>query len=133
MFGVPLEGPTSVFCDNNGVVKNASIPESALAKKHNVINYHAMREAAAAGILRVGKEDGQTNLADLLTKVLRQDKRDGTCAGAFFGNGPNLGLLPEAGCPCMLTSWISRGPVVNQVCLPHWGCSVFWKTSRLML
>ena len=52
------------------VVKNASILESTLAKKHNAINYHAVQEAAAAGILHVGKEDGQTNLADLLTKVL---------------------------------------------------------------
>jgi hypothetical protein len=69
MFGVPIEGPANVFCDNHGVVKNVSIPESTLMKKHNAINYHAVREAVAAGILRVGKEDGETNLADLLTKV----------------------------------------------------------------
>jgi hypothetical protein len=30
---------------------------------------------AAAGILLVGKEDGETNLADLLTKVLNGEKR----------------------------------------------------------
>jgi hypothetical protein len=60
-------------------VKNASIPESTLAKKHNAINYHAVREAAAAGILRVGKEDGQTNLADLLTKVLTSERRWEIC------------------------------------------------------
>jgi hypothetical protein len=79
MFGVPIEGPTNVFCDNRGVVKNASIPESTLMKKHNAINYHAVREAAAAGILRVGKEDGETNLADLLTKVLSGEKRWEIC------------------------------------------------------
>jgi hypothetical protein len=79
MFGVPVEGPANVFCDNRGVVKNASIPESTLAKKHNAINYHAVREAAAAGILRVGKEDGQTNLADLLTKVLTAERRWEIC------------------------------------------------------
>ena len=71
MFGVPpIDGPVNVFCDNCGVVKKVSIPESPLTKKHNVINYHVVREAAAAGILRVGKEDRETNLADLLTKVL---------------------------------------------------------------
>jgi hypothetical protein len=44
-------------------------------KKHNAINDHAVREAAAAGILRVGKEDGKTNLVvDLLTKVLNGKK-----------------------------------------------------------
>jgi hypothetical protein len=32
MFGVPMEGPTKVLCDNQGVVKNASIPESVLSK-----------------------------------------------------------------------------------------------------
>ena len=65
MFGVPIDGPANVFCDNgNGVVKNT------LAKKHNAINYHAICEAVAVKILRVGKEDGMPNLADLFTKVL---------------------------------------------------------------
>jgi hypothetical protein len=63
MFGVPVDGPANVFCDNRGVVR-----------KHNAINYHAVREAAAAGKLRVGKEDGETNIADLLTKVLSGQK-----------------------------------------------------------
>ena len=79
MFGVPVEGPANVFCDNHGVVKNASIPESTLAKNHNAINYHALCEAAAAGIICVGKEDGQTNLADLLTKVLTSERHWEIC------------------------------------------------------
>ena len=79
MFGVPVDGPANVFCDNRGVVRNVSIPESTLMKKHNAINYHAVREAAAAGILRVGKEDGETNIADLLTKVLTGEKRWNLC------------------------------------------------------
>jgi hypothetical protein len=33
MFGVPIEGPANVFCDNHGVVKNTSMPESTLMKK----------------------------------------------------------------------------------------------------
>ena len=33
------------------------------------------REAAAAGVLEVVKEDTQTNLADLFTKVLPADRR----------------------------------------------------------
>jgi hypothetical protein len=65
MFGVEVDGPANVFCDNRG------IPESTLMKKHNAIDYHVVREAVAAGILRVGKEDGETNLADLLTKVVK--------------------------------------------------------------
>lgn len=75
MFGVPMDGPAQVYCDNQGVVKNTSVPESVLSKKHNAINYHAVREAAAAGVLEVHKEDTQTNLADLFTKVLPADRR----------------------------------------------------------
>jgi hypothetical protein len=75
MFGVPIDGPAQVYCDNQGVVKNTSLPESVLSKKHNAINYHAVREAAAAGVLEVHKEDTQTNLADLFTKVLPADRR----------------------------------------------------------
>ena len=84
MFGVPVEGPTNVFCDNNGVVKNASIPHSMLQKKHNTINYHSIREAVAAGIIRVGKEDGMTNLADLFTKVLTADRRRNLCRHIMY-------------------------------------------------
>ena len=75
MFGVPLEGPARVFCDNQGVVNNTSLPESVLTKKHQQLNYHAVREAVAQGILQVGKEDTMTNLADLLTKLLTSQRR----------------------------------------------------------
>ncbi len=50
-----------------------SVPESVLTKKHNAVNHHAVREAAAAGVLEVHKEDTATNLADLFTKVLPAD------------------------------------------------------------
>jgi hypothetical protein len=75
MFGIPIEGPAYVYCDNQGVVKNVSIPESVLSKKHNAINYHAVRESVAANILRVAKEDSTTNVADLLTKPLTEQRR----------------------------------------------------------
>ena len=58
MFGIPIDGAADVFCDNQGVVKNTSLPESVLSKKHNAINYHAVQEAVAAGIMRVAKEEG---------------------------------------------------------------------------
>ena len=74
MFGIPLERPAQVYCNNQGVVKNTSIPESVLSKKNNAINYHAVREAAAAGVLQVHKEDTAPNLA-FFTKVLPIDRR----------------------------------------------------------
>ena len=70
MMGVEIEGSTSVFCDNDSVVKNATNPESTLKKKHNAIAYHRAREAIAAQTVRLAKEDGDTNLADILTKLL---------------------------------------------------------------
>ena len=75
MFGIPIEGPADIFCDNQSVVKAASSPSSTLTKKHNAICYHKVRESAAAGTIRVAKEDGDTNLADLLTKPLPADRR----------------------------------------------------------
>ena len=85
MFGVQIAGPAIVFCNNNGVVKNTTIPESMLAEKHNAINYHAIRKAVAAKILRVGKEEGMTNLADLLfTKVLTADQRRSLCKHIMY-------------------------------------------------
>ena len=70
MMGVPLNGPTSVSCDNQSVVKNSTAPESVLKKWHNAIAYHRSREAQAAGIIRVAWENGATNTADLLTKLM---------------------------------------------------------------
>ena len=70
MRGIEVDGPTNFFCDNKSVVKNTTRPESTLKKKHNAIAYHRTREAQAAGIVRIAKEDGETNLADLFTKLL---------------------------------------------------------------
>jgi hypothetical protein len=55
MFGVPIDGPANVFCDNDGVVKNTTIPESMLAKKYNATNYHAIREGVALGSSKLEK------------------------------------------------------------------------------
>ena len=85
MFGVPLQGPANVYCDNQGVVKNASLPESTLSKKHNSINCHAVREAVAAGIMRVAKEDTKTNLADLFTKILQRLRREYLLSHLVYG------------------------------------------------
>ena len=68
--GVPLKGPTDIYCNNQGVVKNTSIIKYKLNNKHNSTNYHFLTKEAAAGILRVGKEDTANNLDDLLTKLM---------------------------------------------------------------
>ena len=70
MMGIGLDGPTNVYCDNEAVYINATVPESVIKKKHNSIAYHRSREAQAAGTVRVAWEPGATNRADLLTKLL---------------------------------------------------------------
>ena len=76
MFGVPIEGPARVFCDNESVVKSSGVPESRLKKKHCSIAYHRVREAIAAGTLFVYYEKSESNLADLLTKIQTANKRE---------------------------------------------------------
>ena len=76
MFGIPVEGPTNVFCDNEAMFKNSTIPESTLKKKHNSICYPRCCEAVAATVMRVAKEGTLTNLADLFTKPLMQSVRE---------------------------------------------------------
>ena len=68
-FGIPIDGPADVFCDNQSVVTNSTVPASVLNKRHNAICYHRVREAQAAGMIRVGWIKGEFNLADLFTKT----------------------------------------------------------------
>ena len=70
LLGIPIEGPTNIFCDNDSVVKTASKVETKCNKKHQSICFHVVREAAAARWILVGKEPTQTNTADLFTKCL---------------------------------------------------------------
>ena len=76
MMGVPILGPAHVWGDNQGVVNGAAIPESKINKKHLEICYHAVREASAAGIWKVGFVKGKYNIADCLTKILSSTARE---------------------------------------------------------
>ena len=40
MFGIPIDGPMNVYCDNEVVTKNVIYPESTLKNKHNSIACH---------------------------------------------------------------------------------------------
>jgi hypothetical protein len=66
MFGVQIDGPTNIFCDNGSVCVITTRPESTLFKKHHSIACHRCREAVAAGVVRVSKEHAWIKLADLL-------------------------------------------------------------------
>ena len=74
-FEVPITGSTDIFCDNEAVYKNAYTSESQLRKKHHSILYHMSREAVASGACRMAKENNETNLSDLFTKVLPRPRK----------------------------------------------------------
>ena len=76
IFGVQIEGPTNVFCDNESVYKNVYTPESVLKKKHQSIYYHRCREAVASGTVRLAKESTASNLSDLFTELLPRVVRE---------------------------------------------------------
>ena len=76
MFGVPIEVTTGMFCDNEAVFKNTSTPDSVLRKNNHSITYNKCREAVAALICCISKEDTDNNLADLFTKILGRTRRE---------------------------------------------------------
>jgi len=84
MFGIPILGPTDVLCDNRSVVNSAQRPESVLSKKHLSIYYHRVREAVAAGTIRVGKIESEKNLSDLFTKPLPAETRYDLLSGIVW-------------------------------------------------
>ena len=68
--GVPINGPSYLFGDNQSVVTNTTLPSSTLKKKHNAIAYHKVRESIAAGLFGFCHISGNSNIADILTKPL---------------------------------------------------------------
>ena len=40
MFGIPIDGPADVFCDNYSVTNNVTLPKSLMKNRHNAIFYH---------------------------------------------------------------------------------------------
>jgi hypothetical protein len=68
MMGIPLDGPSWMFGDNQSVITSSTIPHSPLSKRHNALAYHRVREAVAKGVVYFVKIDGKQNPADCLTK-----------------------------------------------------------------
>ena len=65
--GVPIEGKSLMFGDNQSVV-NCAMPHSQLSKRHHALNWHRVREMIASGIIHFKHIDGKKNPADILSK-----------------------------------------------------------------
>jgi hypothetical protein len=71
MLGIPCEGPTYIFGDNQSVLFNTSIPDSTIKKKKpQSIAHHFVREGAAHDEWRTTYVNAHLNPADLMTKPL---------------------------------------------------------------
>ena len=57
MFGAPFEGATNIYCENEAVYKNCSIPYSTFRNKHHSIAYHRNREEVAAGTCQIRRRE----------------------------------------------------------------------------
>ena len=68
------------------VVKNSSIPTTALNKRHNDIHYHRVREALDAGIIEFGCIPGEFNLEDFFTKTIMPGNKRRNLVDSIFSN-----------------------------------------------
>ena len=74
MMGVPIDGPLLVYGDNLSVIKNSQTPKLQLKKKNNAICCHAVHESVAMGESLCAHVRSEDNYADLMTKVLTEQK-----------------------------------------------------------
>ena len=86
MMGVPLNGEMNAFCDIESVFKNSTLPESTLKKKHNSIAYHHTCDVQPVKIVHIAWENSESNLADLLTKLLSCDQLNSLLHITEFGS-----------------------------------------------
>ena len=76
MFGVTINRPTNMYCDNKAFYSNATIQESVLSKKHHSCAYHVFQEALASGMVRIAKEDILKFMDGLFTNTIPRVVRD---------------------------------------------------------
>ena len=72
MFGVLLDGPSDVTFDNQVVVNNMSLSQYTLVKKHKAVYYHVVRKTSEVIILRLGKEDTETDFSGLPKNIFNE-------------------------------------------------------------
>ena len=65
MMGIPAEGATCIYGDNQSVLANTTIPDSSLKKKSQSIAYHFVHEGVARDKWRTSYVNIHDNEADL--------------------------------------------------------------------
>ena len=100
MLGVPVEGPSWLFGDNESVVINSTIPSSTLKKRWNALSYHRVRESAASGIVNVVHMPGEYNPADTQRPPLwhRAQLQRSALGQDAHGQGDRGNPVPDGRC-----------------------------------
>ena len=75
MMGVPIEGASNTFGDNASVIKNVTLPESTLHKRHNSIANHKCCEELREGrrVLRMNSGRNCSKWSTLMQRMLRMN------------------------------------------------------------
>ena len=95
--GVPIQGHSYLFGDNQSVVKSCSTPQGKIHKRHMILSFHRIREAIAAKILRFIHIYGDSNPADILSKAWGYQQVWGILRPLLFWEGNTSDLLEKDG------------------------------------
>lgn len=112
--GVPVDTATYMFGDNQSVITSSTIPHSSLAKRHNTLAYHQVREAIAGKIIKFFHIDGTTNPADILSKHCGHPQLWPHVKPLLFYSG-ETSEIPDAEKSSKSTKAVSRDDPGNRV------------------
>jgi len=93
--GVPIKGKAMAFGDNESMVNTSTIPHFKIKKRHNALSFHRVREAIAAGILKLVHIAGALNPADILSKHWDMPSVWPNLKPLMFWNGDTAELINE--------------------------------------
>ena len=79
MMGIPCDGPSHIYGDNQSVLANTMMPDSTLKKKSQSIAYHFVCEGSAHGEWRTAYVNMHENEPDLLTNLTEWREKMEVC------------------------------------------------------
>jgi hypothetical protein len=91
--GVNIEGPAYMFGDNRTVVNSCIVPNARLHKRHELLSFHRVREAIAAGTIAFHYIPGSQNPADIVSKHWGYQQIWKLLQPLMFWSGNTLDLL----------------------------------------